>query len=474
MAIERIILTNLVHNENYLRTVLPFLAEDYFSGESDKFVFKQIKEFVGKYAVPPTKEALAIGVSNSNLHEGFFDEVLGVIKGLEKEEEPPAFQWLVDETEQHCKRMALFNAMYKAIDIAEGNTKDVDPNIIPGMLMEALSVSFDSHIGHDYWEDAEGHYDQLHSDTARHPFDLPILNKVTKNGIKDKTLNVVLAPINGGKSIHLIQQASEWLMRGKNVLYISMEMDEMTCRERIDVANMDMTFDQVFALQKVQYMNRINELKRKSAGRLVVKEFPAGSAHVGHFRHLLQELKIKKKFVPDMICIDYLTICASSKLPASAKGNTNTYFTSVAEEVRAFAQEAGVPIWTAVQFDRATQGASDAGMGNISLAIGIAATADFMFAILTPEEMAARGMVIGKIIKNRYSSYKGKFVLGLNPDKQKFYEVDSQASGLSEEELAELGLPNEVKPQMAGQMISRRPSDESTTGGGTGGWDFSG
>jgi hypothetical protein len=470
MAIERVILTNLLHNESYLRTVLPFLQEDYFSGEADKFVFKQIKEFVSKYTVPPTKEALAIGVTNSNLHEGFFEEVLCVIKGMDKDPDEPSFQWLVDETEQHCKRSALFNAMYKAIDIAEGNNKEADPNIIPGMLMEALSVSFDSHIGHDYWEDSETHYDTLHSEHARHPFALEILNRVTKNGIKDKTLNVVLAPINGGKSIHLIQQSSEWLMRGKNVLYISMEMDEMTCRERIDVCNMDMTFDQVFSLQKVQYMNRINELKRKSAGRLVVKEFPAGTAHVGHFRHLLQELKIKKKFVPDMICIDYLTICASSKLPASAKGNTNTYFTSVAEEIRAFAQEAGVPIWTAVQFDRATQGASDAGMGNISLAIGIAATADFMFAILTPEEMAARGMVIGKIIKNRYSSYKGKFVLGLNPDKQKFYEVDSQAAGLSEEELAELGLPNEIKPQSAGQMISRRAGDDAAPS--TGGWDF--
>jgi len=472
VAIERIILNNLIFNEPYLRTVLPFLSEDYFSSEADKYVFKSIKDFVGKYTVPPTKEALAIGVTNSNLHEGFFEEVLGVIKGFEPDAEGTSFKWLVDETEQHCKRQALFQAMYKAIDIAEGNTKDVDPNIIPGMLMDALSVSFDTHVGHDYWEDAESHYDMLHSDQARHPFDLPILNKVTKNGIKDKTLNVVLAPINGGKSIHLIQQASEWLMRGKNVLYISMEMDEMTCRERIDVANMDMTFDQVFALQKVQYMNRINELKRKSAGRLMVKEFPAGSAHVGHFRHLLQELRIKNKFVPDMICIDYLTICASSKLPASAKGNTNTYFTSVAEEIRAFAQEedVSVPIWTAVQFDRATQGASDANLGNISLAIGIAATADFMFAILTPEEMIQRGMVIGKIIKNRYSSYKGKFVLGLNPDKQKFYEVDSQASGLSEEELDQLGLPNNIpqktqppREEPSGpqpQIISRRAGDD--------------
>lgn len=463
MALERIILTNLVHNETYLRTVLPFLSGDYFSGEADKFIFNQIKDFVGKYSVPPTKEALAIGVSNSNLHEGFFEEVLGVIKGLEKDTEETSLKWLVDETEQHCKRLALFNAMYKAIDIAEGNVKDVDPNIIPGMLMEALSVSFDSHIGHDYWEDAETHYDNLHSDQARHPFSLPIMNKVTKNGIKDKTLNVVLAPINAGKSIHLIQQAADWLGRGEDVLYISMEMDEATCRERIDVAAMDMTFDQVFALQKVQYMSRINELRKKTNGRLVVKEFPAGSAHVGHFRHLLQELKIKKKFVPKMICIDYLTICASSKLPASAKGNTNTYFTSVAEEIRAFAQEIGIPVWTAVQFDRATQGASDAGLGNVSLAIGIAATADFMFAILTPEEMVARGMVIGKIIKNRYSSYKGKFVLGLNPDKQKFYEVDSQAAGLSEEELDQLGLPNTIAPQAAAQVISRRSGEDAPT-----------
>lgn len=474
MAIEGVILSNLVHNETYLRAVLPFLQEEYFNAESQRLVFKQIKDFVGKYSVPPTKEALAIAVSNSNLGEGYFEEVIETIKGLEPDNGETSLKWLIDETEQHCKRQALFNAMYKAIDIAEGNVKDVDTNIIPGMLMEALSVSFDSHIGHDYWEDAESHYDKLHSDEARHPFSIDIMNKVTKNGIKDKTLNVVLAPINGGKSIHLIQQAADWLARGKNVLYISMEMDEATCRERIDVAALDMTFDQVFALQKTQYMSRVNQLRAKTTGRLVVKEFPAGSAHVGNFRHLLQELKIKKKFVPDMICIDYLTICASSKLPPSAKGNTNTYFTSVAEELRAFAQEVGVPLWTAVQFDRATQGASDAGLGNVSLAIGIAATADFMFAVLLPEEMVARGMVIGKIIKNRYSSYKGKFVLGLNPDKQKYYEVDTQ-SALSSDELEELGLPNgggNDKPNEGLQVISRRSGEESPAAAQTGGWDF--
>lgn len=463
MAFERIILTNLVNNEPYTRAVLPFLEADYFNNEADRLVFKVIKEFVGKYNVPPTKEALAISVSNKNLPEGIFEETLGVIKGLDKDEDN-SFKWLVDETEQHCKKMSLFNAMYKAIDIAEGNTKDVDASVIPGMLMEALSVSFNTHIGHDYWEDAESHWQHIHSEQARHPFSIEILNKVTKGGVKDKTLNVVLAPINGGKSIKLVQEASDWLIRGKNVLYISMEMDEATVRERIDTCSMDLTFDQVFALEKAQYLGKVNELKKKTQGRLMVHEFPAGSAHVGHFRHLIQEMKIKKNFVPDMICIDYLTICASSKLPASAKGNTNTYFTAVAEELRAFAQELGVPIWTAVQFDRATQGASDAGMGNISLAIGIAATADFMFAILIPEELAARGQVIGKIIKNRYSSYKGKFILGLNPDKQKFYEVD-QAAAMSQDELEELGLPTTVQPGT--QVISRKVGEEATQG-----WNF--
>lgn len=462
MSFERIILANLIHNEKYTRAILPYLSDEYFGNSSEKLVFTKIQEFVGKYNVCPTKEALAINLSNANLNENVFEEVISIVKGLDSDDN--SYAWLVAETETHCKRQALFNAMYKAIDIAEGNTKDVDPNVIPGMLMDALAVTFDANIGHDYWENAEEHWNQLHSAEARIPFSIDILNKVTKGGVKNKTLNVVLAPINGGKSIHLIQSAADGLIAGDDCLYISMEMDESTCRERIDVVTMDMTFDTVFALEKSQYMNRINAIKAKTHGKLMVKEFPAGSAHVGHFRHLLQELKIKKNFVPKRIFIDYLTICASSKLPSSAKGNTNTYFTSVAEEMRAFAQEIGVPIWTAVQFDRATQGANDAGMGNIGLALGIAATADFMFAILIPEELAARGQVIGKIIKNRYSSYKGKFMLGLNPDKQKFYEID-QTAGMSSEELAELGIANVVQPGT--QVINRKATEEAMKG-----WDF--
>ena len=456
MPFQRVIINNLVTNERYTRAVLPFLSPEYFGEEAIRVVFEKINEFVTKYNVPPTKEALAINIANSNMNEHIFEDVMSLVQGIEKDDND--YGWLIAETEQHCKRQALYNAMARAIDIADGNNKDVDPNMIPGMLMEALSVSFDTHVGHDYWEDAEDHWTQLHSPQNRHPFSIDILNQVSKGGVKDKTLNVVLAPINGGKSVHLIQQAADWLVRGEDVLYISMEMDETTCRERIDVVTMDMTFDTVMALEKSQYLNRINDIKKKTQGKLMVKEYPAGTAHVGHFRHLLQELRIKKQFIPKMICIDYLTICASSKLPASAKGNTNTYYTSVAEELRAFAQEMGIPIWTAVQFDRATQGASDAGLGNVGLAIGIAATADFMFAILIPDELAKSGQVIGKIVKNRYSSYKGKFLLGLNPDKQIFYGID-QAAALSQEELAELGLSNIIPP--GSTPISKKTTDDA-------------
>lgn len=464
MSIELIILSNLVTNEKYTRAVLPFLKADYFSDRAQRVVFEKIDEFVNKYTVLPTKESLAINISESNLDEGIFDEVIEIVKNIEPDENH--FKWLYDESEQFCKKRALYNAMYMAIDIAESTDKESDPNSIPGMLMEALSVSFNSSVGHDYFEDAETHWTKQHSEDARHPFSIDVFNKITNGGIKTKSLNVVLAGINAGKSIHLVQQAADWLVRGKSVLYISMEMDEATCRERVDVITMDMTFGTVHALEKQQYLNRISALRAKTSGKLMVKEFPAGSAHVGHFRHLLQELKIKKQFVPDMICIDYLTICASSKLPASAKGNTNTYYGSVAEEIRAFAQELDIPIWTAVQLDRTSQGAADAGMGNVALAIGIAATADFMVVFLNPDDAVARGQVIGKIIKNRYHSYKGKFLLGLNPDKQRFYEID-QAGGMSEEELKELGLSTNV--QSGTQVISRRASEEAMSG-----WDFGG
>lgn len=445
MSIERLVLSNLVTNEAYTRKTLPYIKEDYFKTNAEKTVFKFIQSFVGQYNVNPTKEALAISVSGSNMQEGLFAEVIDIIKEVEPDNND--MEWLVNTTEGWAQDAAIYKAIQESIDIADGVNKDLDKNAIPAILMEALGVSFDSHVGHSYFDSAEEQWEYKHSLQSKFPFTLNIFNKMTKNGVPNKTLNVVAAPINGGKSIHLIQQSADWLSGGKNVLYISMEMAEEEVRERVDVVMMDMTFDSVMALEKSQYVNRINALRKKTSGELVIKEFPPGAAHVGHFRHLLQELKIKKNFVPDMIAVDYLTICASSKLPASARGNTNTYFTAVAEELRAMAKEFNVPVWTAVQLDRGSQGASDAGMGNVALAIGISATADFMFVLLAPDELQARKQMIGKVIKNRYSSYKGtKFLIGMDPDKQRFSDVadGEQAIVMSEDELKDMGLPNKV------------------------------
>ena len=440
MSFEKVILSNLVFNEEYTRKISPFLIPEYFSNNAEKAVLKLITDFISKYNVNPTIESLVITVSNSDMNEGQFKDVMEVIEQLERDDNHQ--DWLSDETEKFCQQKALYNAIHKAISVMDGDDKDIDKNGIPALLTDALGITFNSNVGHDYWDDVESQWDFLHSQEAKHPFSLDILNKVTKGGIPKKILAVILSPINAGKSIHLVQQAADWMMAGKNVLYISMEMAEEVVRERIDVVITDSNFDDVMGMSKEQYSSRMKDVRKKTSGRLIIKEYPAGAANVNHFRHLIQELKQKKNFSPDLICVDYLTIMSSCKLPASAKGNTNTYFTSCAEELRAFAQEQDVPIWTAVQLDRSTQGASDAGMGNVGLAIGIAATADFMFCILTPPEFLDRGQVIGKVIKNRFSSYKGKFILGLKPEKQRFYDVDAQAVAMSEDELKELGLTN--------------------------------
>ena len=440
MSFENIILSNIIYNEAYTRKVSAFLEPDFFTDEADKIVLTSIKDFINKYNVNPTLEALAINISNTNLPENKMVEVMTLLNDLKKDDN--SVEWLFDETEKFCQTKALYNAIYKSIEIMEGEEKSIDKNGIPSLLTDALALSFDVDVGHDYWEDAEKQWEYKHSLTTKQKFSIDVLNRVTKGGVPDKTLNCVVMEINGGKSTYLIQQAADWLIDGKNALYITMEMAEEVCRERIDVSVMDFTFDMVEGMSKQDYVSKVHELKQKTAGRLFVKEFPAGAAHVNHFRHLLQELKIKKGFVPDVIFIDYLTICASSKLPASAKGNTNTYYTSVAEEIRAFAVEQKVPVWTGLQFDKSTQGKADGGIGNVGLAIGISATADFMVAFFSPEELKERGQLIGKVIKNRYSDFKGKFILGINNAKQKFFDVDTQAIAMTEDELKELGIKN--------------------------------
>lgn len=424
MAFQKIILNNLVYNEKFCRKITPFLKTEWMPSQEEQIVFDHIKDFMSNYNATPTKEALAIMVGNSPLSEGLFESTMDVVQDIAPDN--TNIDWLFDQTEEWAKERAVFLGLYKALDIAEGKDKNLDKNAIPTILSEALATSFDVNLGHSYFKNAEEHYDTIHDVENKKPFHMDVFNTITKNGVKKATLNIICAPINCGKSIWLVQQAAEWLVDGKNVLIISMEMDEASYRERIDCTILDKSFDEVFAMEKSLYLNNVSKIRSKTQGELFIKEYGSGTAHVGHFRHLIQELKIKEDFVPDVILIDYLTIMASAKLPASAKGNTNTYFGSVAEEVRAFGKEVGVPIWTALQLDRGTQGASDAGMGNIALAIAIAATADFMFVVLEPPEFMERGQVICKVIKNRYSSYKGtKFLIGKSGDKQKFYEIDN-------------------------------------------------
>lgn len=419
---ESIILNNLVFNETYSRKVIPHLKAEWFRNQSEQIVFSHIKEFITKYNCPPTIESLAINISNSPLHEGIYDEVMDIVAKIQDDKSNT--DWLVNESEKWAQNQAIVNALYLAMDVIEGRNKELDKNAVPMLMSDAIATCFDTSVGHSYFDNAEEQWEFQHSSESKVPFSIDLFNRITKNGVPKKTLNIVGAPINAGKSIWLVQQAADWLVLGKNVLVISMEMSEESYRERIDACVLDMTFDQVGALEKQQYLNQINSLRRKTSGELFVKEYAAGSAHVGHFRHLLQELRIKKGFVPDVIFVDYLTIMASAKLPPGARSNSNTYFTSVAEELRAFAKELEVPVWTAIQLDRPSQGAADAGIGNVGLAIGISATADFMFLLLEPDEFRERSQMIGKVIKNRYGSFKGKFLLGKNAEKQQFYDVD--------------------------------------------------
>lgn len=436
MNFELLLLSNLLFNEVFLKKVLPHIKPEYFLDSCEREVFKLIHDFTYKYKNAPTKEALAVTVADNVASEGMFNGVVSVMEKLQPD--VSNIEWLLDKTEGWAQEKAVYNAIMKSIAITDGTDKTLDKNAIPSLLTQALAVSFKSYVGHSYFDQAEEQYDYYHSDLTKFAFDIDILNKVTKGGVPNKTLNIVQAGINVGKTTFLIHQACHWLLKGKNVAVFTMEVAENVYRERIDCCIMDLTFDQVHALEKTQYLGRVNKVRQKTMGELYIKEFPAGGAHVGHFRHALEEMRIKKGFVPDVIIIDYLTICASSTLPASAKGNTNTYFTAVAEEMRGFAKENDCPVWTAAQFDRGGQTSTDVTMGNVGLALGIAATADFMVVFMQPDELASQNQAIGKILKNRYAnkSMFKNFIIGIDNDKQKFYDVDSriQSNVMTKEE----------------------------------------
>lgn len=428
MSIEKLILENLLSNEPYVRRVLPFIKEEYFQERTDKAIFRAIQSFFTDYNALPTVDAVKLGVDGrSDIMQNEFDIIHKKIDELDtttKQDE----NWLVDQTESFCKDKAIFNAILESVHIIEGKSKDKSVNALPSILSDALAVSFDNNIGHDYLKDAEKRYEFYHTVEQRIPFDLEYMNQITNNGTPQKTLNVVIAGTGVGKSLFLCHHAANCLMQNKNVLYITCEMAEERIAERIDANIMDTTLDDLKQLPKEMYAKKLFNATRGVSGKLIVKEYPTGSSNVNHFRHLLEELKLKKKFVPDIIFVDYLNICASSRFKA-AMVNSYTYVKGIAEELRGLAVEYNVPIFTATQTNRDGYTNTDLGLENTSESFGLPQTADFMFALIRTEDLDKMDQVMVKQLKNRYNDLASnrKFILGINRSKMKLYAVDESA-----------------------------------------------
>jgi len=425
--IEQLIFSNLIFNETYARKSLPFLKDAYFQSRTDKTLFNLISEYVEKYNNLPTKEALAIEISNvSNLND---DEV----KSLKQQvitvnEDKTDIDWLMDQTEKFCQDKAVYNAVMESINILDGKGGQ-DKGVIPDILSKALSVSFDTHIGHDFLEDSDERYEFYHRKESRLPFDLDYFNLITKGGIPKKTLNIALAGTGVGKSLFMCHCAAANLSQGHNVLYITMEMAEEKIAERIDANLLNEPIDMLSMLPKDVYDKKIERVKSKTPGKLIIKEYPTASAGSNHFRHLLNELKLKRNFKPDIIYIDYLNICMSSRLKFGANVNSYTYIKSIAEELRGLAVEFNVPVVSATQTTRSGYSNTDVGLEDTSESFGLPATADLMFALITSEELEGLGQIMVKQLKNRYNDpfFHRKFVIGIDKSKMKLYNVEQSA-----------------------------------------------
>lgn len=425
--IERTILRNLVHDENFMRRVMPFLKPEYFTDASDLAVFKCIQQFVEDYNASPTIEALDIALQRTTITEESFKAAHSLLQELTPEESNQ--DWLSKETEKWCKDRAIYNAIVKSIEIIDGKDKMLTPDALPSLLQEALSVAFDNSVGHDYLADAEERFEFYHKIEHRVPFDLELFNKITGGGLPNKTLNVALAGTGVGKSLFMCHVAAGCLAQGKNVLYITMEMAEERIAERIDANMMNITMDDLHTIGKQMFENRIDKIKSKTEGRLIIKEYPTASAHSGHFKTLLNELRLKQKFHPDIIMIDYLNICASSRFKNAQAANSYMYIKSIAEELRGLAVENDVPILTATQTTRGGYGNTDVDLTDTSESFGLPATADFMFALISTEELEELNQLMVKQLKNRYNdpTMNRKFIIGVDRAKMKLYDVEERA-----------------------------------------------
>ena len=435
--IETTILRNLLHTESYLRKVLPFLKGEYFANHHERLLLEDIQRFVEQFKNPPTVESLQIRYQgNRELTEDDCHELDAILVELGKDT-PVDQEWLITTTEKFCKDKAVVNAIYRAIAIADGREKAVSPVAIPGVLQEALSVCFDNSVGHDYLDDKDERHAFYNHTEERIPFDLDIMNKITQGGVPRKTLNVILAGVGVGKSLSLCHLASSYLTQGKNVLYITMEMAEKEIAKRIDANLMDVPMDDLKDLPYQMFADRVDRIRNRSEGHLIVKEYPTASAHTGHFRALLSELEVKKNFRPDVIIVDYINICASSRFKMSGNINTYVYVKAIAEELRGLAMEFNVPLWTATQLNRAGFASSDVEMTDVAESFGLPATADFMISLFMDETLEKLGQYVIKQLKNRYNdpSYHRRFVVGVDKPKMRLYNVDPSAQRdiLSEE-----------------------------------------
>ena len=426
--VEFLILRNLLHNEEYVRKVIPFIKADYFENRSQKIVYEEILKFVEEYNKPVTKEILCIEAEKrQDITDGDYKEITQLISSLE--EAPTEFDWLVSTTEKWCRDRAIYLALMESIQIADGQDEKKNRDAIPTILSDALAVSFDTHVGHDYLQDYEARYESYHKKEDKTEFDLEYFNKITKGGLPNKTLNIALAGTGVGKSLFMCHVAASALLNGKNVLYITLEMAEEKIAERIDANLLNVNIQEIADLPKMMYESKVTKLSEKTQGTLIIKEYPTASAHAGHFRGLLNELAIKKSFRPDIIFIDYLNICASSRYRGNLSVNSYSYIKAIAEELRGLAVEANVPIVSATQTTRSGYGSSDVELTDTSESFGLPATADFMFALISTEELEELGQIMVKQLKNRYNDptvYK-RFIVGIDRAKMRLYDCEQTA-----------------------------------------------
>ena len=450
--LEQTILKNLIQNEEYTRKVLPYIKSEFFQERDEEFLFKQIKEYFLKYKSVPTPEALIIDIDEKDdIDAQLLSDTIRLVGEIKSDTSTTPENWLEDSTEEWCKDRAVYNGVMNSIEIIQS---DGSKGEIPDILRDALSVSFDTNIGHDFLDDWEPRYDFYHTEEERVPFDLELMNKITKGGMPNKTLNICMAGTGVGKSLFMCHVAASCLVQGKNVLYITLEMAEEKIAERIDANLLDISLNDLQDLPKSMYKKKIKRVQEKTKGKLIVKEYPTASAHSGHIRHLLQELDLKKNFKPDVIFIDYLNICASFRVRPGSSVNTYTYVKSIAEEMRGLAVEFDVPIMSATQTNRTGFVSTDVGLEDTSESFGLPATADFMFALISTEDLQELDQVMVKQLKNRYNdpTYHRRFVVGVDRAKMRLFDCEQSA----QDELVDIG------PVMDKTAVGERISSEKT------------